>query len=495
MGPQTAYWSPEILMEIDMHGPGIDSRGIGFPGISQYTLLGRGADYAWSATSSDGDQVDTFAEKLCDPAGGKAATDSTGYIKNGKCEDIYSRTDTWTAKPTAGGIPDPSQPDVMVSMTTERTDNGIVQARGTIGGKPVAFVAQRSSFGKEVDSALTYIDIMDPDAINGAKDFQKAFAKFAFTFNWFYVDKKDIAYQLGGYHPIRPRGVDPDLPVWGDTGKWQWKGNLSFADTPKGISPSRGYITSWNNKQAPGWRAADSQFGFGPVHRVLPLSDGIEKYIKHGKKMTLVDLVNVMGSAATVDLRGYAVLPYMLKALGKPSDPDQKAAVALLKKWHAGGSHRRDKDSDGSYDDSAAVALMDAWWPLATKAIFKPVLGKALDNLPFGIDNKPGVLGSAYISGLYGHVQKDLRTILGMHVRGKFSRRYCGKGKLKLCRKDLRQSLADAIKVLQDAFGKDPSKWDADEAADQIVFTPVGVVAQRHMQWLNRPTFQQAVEF
>ena len=495
MGPQTAYWSPEILVEMDLHGPGIDSRGVGFPGISEYTLLGRGAGYAWSATSSDGDQVDVFAEKLCNPDGGKADQDSDFYLKNGKCTEMYTRTDEWNAKPTAGGVPDPSQPDVMVSMTTQRTDNGIVQARGTVGGEPVAFVAQRSTFGKEVDSAVTYVEIMNPDVIHGAKDFQRAFARFAFTFNWFYVDGKDIAYQLGGYHPLRPKGVDPDLPVWGDTGKWQWKGNLSFADTPKGISPRRGYITSWNNKQAPGWRAADSQFGFGPVHRVLPLSDGIEKYLKHGQKMTLTDLVNVMGSAATVDLRGYAVLPFMLKVVGKPSEKPVQDAVKLLKAWHKAGSHRRDKDEDGAYDDSPAVALMDEWWPRANEAIFKPVLGDAYAHLPLGIDNKPGPLGSAYISGTYGHIQKDLRTVLGKRVRGKFSRVYCGKGSLKRCRADLRKSLADAVAALTDEFSADPASWDVDEDADAVVFTPVGIQGQRHMQWLNRPTFQQAVEF
>ncbi|HYH27757.1 MAG TPA: penicillin acylase family protein, partial [Actinomycetota bacterium] len=41
-GPQVGYWSPEILMEIDMHGPGIHARGAAFPGISLYVLLGRG---------------------------------------------------------------------------------------------------------------------------------------------------------------------------------------------------------------------------------------------------------------------------------------------------------------------------------------------------------------------------------------------------------------------------------------------------------------------
>jgi acyl-homoserine lactone acylase PvdQ len=495
MGPQTAYWSPEILMEMDLHGPGIDTRGVGFPGISLYTLLGRGADYAWSATSAGGDQVDIFAEKLCNPDGGEPAADSVHYLKNGECTEMYQRTDEWSAKPSAGGAPDPSEPSVMVSMTTQRTDNGIVQARGTVDGDPVAFVAQRASFGKEVDSALTYVEISDPARINGAKDFQKAFARFAFTFNWFYVDGKDIAYQLGGLHPQRAKGVDANLPTWGDTSKWQWKGNLSFAETPKGISPASGYMTSWNNKQAPGWSAADSSYGYGPVHRVLPLTDGLKRFIKRGKKMTLVDVVNVMGDAATVDLRGYAVLPWMLKALGKPKDDKLKDAVTLLKQWQASGSHRRDKDEDGSYENAAAIALMDQWWPRATEAILRPVVGNAYAHLPFGIDDKPGPLGSAYISGSYGHVQKDLRTILGKRVKGKFSRVYCGKGKLKACRADLQKSLSDSIDALTAEFSADPDSWDPDETADGVVFTPIGVQGQRVMQWLNRPTFQQAVEF
>lgn len=495
MGPQTGYWSPEILMEMDLHGPGVDTRGVGFPGISLYTLLGRGADYAWSATSAGGDQVDIFAEKLCNPDGGEPAEDSTFYMKNGECTEMYTRTDEWTAKPSAGGQPDPTQPTVQVSMTTQRTDNGIVQARGKVDGQPVAFVAQRASFGKEVDSALTYVEISDPNAINGPKDFQRAFSRFAFTFNWFYVDGKDIAYQLGGLHPQRAKGVDPSLPTWGDTSKWQWKGNLSFKETPKGISPAQGYMTSWNNKQAPGWSAADGQYGYGPVHRVLPLSDGLERFIKRGKKMTLTDVVNVMGDAATVDLRGYAVLPWMLKALGKPSDDALKQAVTLLKEWHASGSHRRDKDGDGSYDHAAAVALMDQWWPRATQALFSPVLGGAYAQLPFGIDDKPGGVGSAYISGSYGHLHKDLRTILGKRVRGKFSRIYCGNGKLKACRADLQKSLADSVAALTEEFGAEPSTWDYDETLDNVVFTPVGVQGQREMQWLNRPTFQQAVEF
>lgn len=455
-GPQVGYWSPEILLEIDLHGPGIDSRGIGFPGISLYTLLGRGSDYAWSATSAGGDQVDVFAEKLCNPEGGEVETDGTFYLKGGECTEMYTRTDTWLAKPSAGGIPDPSGEPVVVEMTTQRTDNGIVQARGTIKNKPVAFVAQRSTFKKELDSALTYVLISDPARIDGAKDFQRAFARFGFTFNWFYLDDTDIAYQLGGFHPIRARHTDVDLPVWGKK-KWDWKGLLSFGDTPKDISPSKGFITSWNNKQAPGFRASDEQFSYGPVYRSQPLDSEIRKAKKTGGKVSLTELVNATGSAATVDLRGFKDLGLMLEVIGKQDAGRRAEAVELLREWKNDGAHRRDKDADGAYEHSSAIALMDEWWPRAVRAIFKPRLGAAYDALPTGIDNSPGPLGSAYQSGLYSHVNKDLRMVLGKKVRGDFSRIYCGKGRLGRCRTKLGGSLDKAVQALVEEFGSDPA--------------------------------------
>ena len=490
-GPQVAYWSPEILMELDLHGPGVHARGVGFPGISQYVLLGRGSGYAWSATSAGGDQVDTFAEKLCDPEGGEPTVDSTGYMDGGECVEIYSRTDSWQAKPSAGGVPPET---VVVEMTTERTDSGIVQARGTVGGTPVAFTAQRASFNKEVDSALTYVEISDPDRIDGAKDFQRAFARFTFTFNWFYLDDEDIAFQLGGTHPLRARHTDPDLPVWG-TGRWDWRGRLSFKDTPKDVNPRKGWMTSWNNKQAPGFRANDANYSYGPVQRVQMLDDGIRSYIRRKGKLSLVDLVNIMGDAATTDLRGTRVLPFMLKAVGRPDDARLRKAVALLKEWQLSGAHRRDQDADGSSEHSPAIALLDAWWEPAAQAIFKPTLGDAYDALPMRHHDNPRAQGSAFQSGFYSHVNKDLRTVLGLRVRGKASRVYCGKGSLARCRRDLAASLDAAVKALEEQFGEDPSTWDADEAGDQIDFTPVGLQDQPNMQWQNRPTFQQVLEF
>lgn len=219
MGPQVGYFSPEVLMEIDIHAPGVHARGATFPGVGLYVLLGRGANYAWSATTAYADHRDIRAVELCEPDGSEPTLDSQHYLDDGRCVPMEVRTDTWLAPPTPVGIPDLTDPAdaLVVSVTTERTRHGIVQARGTVGGVPYAFVLQRSSYHKEVDATLTFTAIHDPARIRSIEDLKDAFRRyFSYSFNWFLVYDDHIGYQLTGHYPLLPRGVDPDLPISGD---------------------------------------------------------------------------------------------------------------------------------------------------------------------------------------------------------------------------------------------------------------------------------------
>ena len=145
---------------------------------------------------------------------------------------------------------------------------------------------------------------------------------------------------------------------------------------------------------------------------------------------------------------------------------------------------------------------MDAWWPLLMKAEFEPTLGgdlfKAIQNV-LGLDNEPNNhgdhLGSAYQGGWYGFARKDLRTVLGMRVKGRYSRVYCGKGSLARCRAALAKSLAEAAakpatEVYETAGCSDGDQW----CFDAVRHRPLGGVTQPAIHWINRPTFQQAVE-
>src|SRR4051794_31932381 len=112
-GPQTAYFAPEILMEQDIHAPTLDARGVAFPGTNLYVQLGRGPDYAWSATSAGQDITDTFALPLCD---------QTHSRLKGKCEPIETLTRTNSWQPTAAD----QTPAGTQTLTAERTKLGIV---------------------------------------------------------------------------------------------------------------------------------------------------------------------------------------------------------------------------------------------------------------------------------------------------------------------------------------------------------------------------------
>jgi hypothetical protein len=218
-------------------------------------------------------------------------------------------------------------------------------------------------------------------------------------------------------------------------------------------------------------------------------------------------MVNAMELGGSTDLRAHVDLPLALRVIGKPADPGLRAAVDELRAWQRAGGLRKDANRDGVYEHSQAIKLMDAWWPLWVRSQFRPALGaKAYKTLESAVelDNAPNNhgqhLGSAYQTGWYGFVKKDLRTVLKLKVKRKYSRRYCGGGKLRKCRQVLRRSLGDAIVAARgDVYKGDSVCAKANKASDQWCFDavlqrPVGGATQPLIHWINRPTYQQVVE-
>ena len=274
-------------------------------------------------------------------------------------------------------------------------------------------------------------------------------------------------------------------------------------------------MTSWNNKQARQYRAADDNFSYGPIHRSEPLDDRIKPRIAGAKKITAPTLVDAMEDAGTVDLRGDKVLPFMLEALG-PQGGRVGQAVAKLRAWKGAGAHRRDRSAacraeraNCRYQHRDAVKTMDAWWPKIVDAQFRPVIGETMFRRVvdmMGIDDEPNAAGahagSSYIDGWYGYVEKDLRKLLGKPVSGAFSRNYCGGGDRARCREVLRSTLAAAVnQSYEETYGDDETcnsaeneRLDDQWCFDTIEHTPAGVITQPLIHWINRPTFQQVVE-
>lgn len=469
-GPQVGYYAPEILMEEDLHGGGLDARGVAFPGLGFYLQIGRGPDYAWSATSASSDVIDEFAETLC---GG----DDLHYLYKGQCRAMGT-FDAGTLK-GVGTSPD-------TELVYRTTIHGPVVGYATSDGKRVAIALDRSTRGRELLGAIPF-QALSTGAVRSPQDFFRTMSGFELTFNWFYADSKHIAVYSSGRLPLRAPGVNPGLPTNGN-GSYEWRGWLAPLAHPHTVDPPSGTIVNWNNKPAAGFAAADDNWSYGDVHRVQLLN---EELAAKGSKLTPAAVVGAMNAAATRDLR-QTLVPTLAKVLALGTAPSARDAqmLQLLQAWD--GS-RLDANGDGKID-AAGAAVMDAWWPKLAAAVMQPVLGPLTSDLAamLPVDNAANRGGSSYGAGWYGYVATDLKTLLGEPAGEKFSTGYCGAGDRAACAASLWQSLDAAGNALAVAQGSDPAAWRSDATPERIHFA--GFIPDT-MRWTNRPTFQQVVEF
>jgi acyl-homoserine lactone acylase PvdQ len=522
-GPQTGYFAPQLLMLEELQGPGISSRGAAFAGVNLYVQLGRGQDYAWSATSAAQDITDTYAVTLCETSGAAPTVASRAYLYHGTCTpmEVLRQDNAWTPN-TADSTPAGSY-----SLRTYRTAYGLVTNTALVGGVPTAFTSLRSTYRHEADSAIGFQMFNDPAVMGDAGGFMSAASNVGYAFNWFYVNSSQAAYFNSGLNPVRPAGADPNLPMRADAAH-EWLGwnpatnTATYSATsthPQSVNQD--YYVSWNNKQAPAYSAADGNFSFGAVQRADLLDDGVKAATTGGAKLDRAGLTRVMADAAVTDLRGRYDLGLLLSVVtAQPvTDPAQQTAVAKLQAWYDHGA-RRVETSPGShvYADGDAIRIFDAWWPLLVRAEFQPGLGSDLytslvhamqiNESPSGGQQDPagsstsvgesqGHKGSSFQYGWWGYVNKDLRAVLGQPVTGPLPQTYCGNGSAAACRTLLLTALTTAAATpAATTYPADDTCSAGDQwCADTIVQSALGGITHDPISWQNRPTYQQVVSF
>ena len=426
MGPQVGYYNPQILMEEDLHGPGIDARGASFPGVNLYVELGHGRDYAWSATTATADNVDTFAEVLCQ--------DEFHYLYKGQCLPMEKlerdeRVDAERVDQTPPG-----------SRNADRLPHGARhRLRARQGQRQARRLRQRAHHllprGRLGDRLLRVQRTRLRARARSSSSSPRRTINFGF--NWAYVDADHIAYYLSGWYPQRAakdlaRLPDPRHRA-NTTGRALTRNctranGSRFEAHPNAIDPT--FLVSWNNKQAPRLRRGRRQ-----VRLRLDLPHAADPQLhrsrsrRRAKRWRPTQLVSAMDEAATQDIRSVQLWPILKQALGSPSDPQLQAAIAELDSWYADGGHRRDLNNTsisepGSYEHNEAITLMDAWWPKLLEAEFQPGARRRRRSASCaGCSNSaqpnPGGEPTApdFADGWYGYVSKDLRDLLAAERR------------------------------------------------------------------------------
>jgi acyl-homoserine lactone acylase PvdQ len=471
-GPQVGYFYPGLTYEIDMNAPGLRWRGATQAPFPGYLLIGRGVDFATTLTSSGGDIIDQFAERLC---GGSDRM----YRYKGKCrpmEEFHAGE--------LGGEP----------VDFLRTVHGPVVGYATVNGNRVAIARQRSSYGRDTLDQL-YFRRLSNGQVHDPRSFFNAAAKTPQTFNSFYIDEEHIAEYTSGKMPIRAPGVDPGLLTKGN-GKYEWRGFLSKNKHIHGTDPRDGTITNWNQISARGFGAADDDWGStGSAARVDLLDYNLDRLQRNGK-WSLASVTAAMNAAATQDVRAIDTVPLLQRLLKGSSAPSPLAEqmLALLGAWRANGGSRLDRDLDGLIDDPGA-AIMDAAWPgIANACIGTRLTPDQLEELQTLFSRWSAPPGGQK-SGWYQYLDRDIRKLLGERVPRPLENSYCGKGKVGRAQAAVWAAIAAAGEQLTAEQGTaDPSAWRADATAERIEFVP-GLLPTT-MRYTNRPTgIQQVISF
>jgi acyl-homoserine lactone acylase PvdQ len=461
-GPQIGYNYPGLTMEIGLYGPTIRGRGATSAPFPGYMLIGRGQSFVWMITAAESDIIDTYAETLC---GGSRSR----YRYRGKCRRMETVD--------AGTI---SKDGDSVRARFKRTVHGPVIGYARVAGSKrlVALAQRRSSAGHETNDQL-FFQKLTYGQVRSAGDFIKAAAASPQTFNSFYADDKDIAFFTTGRLPLRPKGVNGDLPTDG-RGKFEWRGFLPASKHPQDLNPANGLLVNWNNKPARDFPAGDARWDEGGTQR----DDWLLKELARTEKHTPATVLGAANAAATADPRAL-MWPSVTAILAKGTAPSPlaQAVVDQVTNWSGGDASWVDANGDGMIDAPGQAAMAAIWNDLAGAALCGRLgasVCKALETRQVRFKRPP----SGMDGGWHQYMSKDLRTLAGEKVPGALRVRYCGKGNATACARDLWAAIDRAAQAEAARRGNsDPAQWR--NPVVKISFTPLPLV---DMQYTNRPS-------
>ena len=226
MGPQLGYFYPEIVMQGDLHGPGIDAQGVIAP-ISPYVFIGRGRDFAWSLTSAGSENTQQFLEKLCNRR--RLAADAridelrirrqmhpAEELRRRQNRRLQRRTRTRGALPGIG--PRPDLRDGHGQRRSLRDRQRPRHPRARAGGR--ARLQHAGLQRSPLPAAVLRSGQPPRDDVQHVLPGQQTHRLL-----------------LGGTSAVLAPGTDPSLPTLG-TGEYDWQGFLALEQHPHEVDPA-----------------------------------------------------------------------------------------------------------------------------------------------------------------------------------------------------------------------------------------------------------------
>jgi penicillin amidase len=336
--PHIGFSVPAIWYEAHLTAPNFDLYGH-YQALNPVALLGHNAQFGWSITMFENDDIDLIAEKV-NPANSNQVWLGNGWV------DLQERTETIKIK----GAPD--------SVLTLR--------RGPHG--PIITDAFRENFGTtpvamwwaflETENPLleAFYDLNRADTLDKARAAAEQIHAPGLNILWANASG-EIAWWAAAKLPQRPQGVNPLFILDAGKGEAEKLGYYNFSFNPQEENPQRGYIVSAN--QQPG--------GVVPVPGYYLLPDRAKRLddaLQNNKTRWNMDTAAKLQLSVCNDYpkRVLGSLLPMLEQL--VTDPVERAFLEPLQKW------------DGCYEaNSVAASMFSQFSYELAKAVFEDELG------------------------------------------------------------------------------------------------------------------------
>lgn len=350
-GPQLGYDIPSTFVELELHGPGIDVRGLTAAGVPVIGL-GHNGHVAWGITTGASDSDDLYAEQL---------VGDEGYRFRGRVEAMECRDERIAYNPppsdfipsTSGGEAADTSRGVEVARLC-RTVHGPVESRA----EGVAYARRYATWGRELESLEGLAAVNEAKSI---RDVDAAADRLTWNENLMAADDEgNIGYWHPGLLALRPRGYDERLPYPG-TGEAEWRGFLPPDRRPQVINPRQGFLFNWNNAPSAGWTYGDAATRTilnGGFNRAAILRRAVRRAARSGGGYEATAAIDRV-TGTTVQGRPPAAT--RLRRAAKGARGPARVVLATLRAWD--GNYTR-TDERGTVEPGVA-----AWDAFKTAAI------------------------------------------------------------------------------------------------------------------------------
>ncbi len=444
-GPQLGFSVPELFVELEVHAPGYNVRGVTAAGIP-VVGIGHNDDVAWGFTSGLSDEDDLYAEQL-------KPGDPESYRYKGEWQKMNCRDETFAFKtPPSDTLLNGKAPESgSVTRRLCRTVHGPVQSRQG----DVAYARKYAIWNRDLET------IVGIDGLNRArtiKDVDAAARQVTWNENIMAADSQG---NIGFWHPglvqLRNSRWDERLPQPG-TGEAEWGGLVPRAKMPHVINPKQGWLANWNNIPSQGWTTGDgpaSERVTAQFHRVGWLMRLVRDLKQHPSFSDAQGVIRREGSVAQQrPLAGFRLRRARKGAVGRA-----RIVLDTILAWD--GNYVRTAD-DGTVDPG--VAAWEAYkTALADRAVRPFAQGAAV------FEDRPG---NSHVFDITDKESYALRT---------------------LSRGNYRVAASTAFDALATRFGTDdPARWREPRALYKVVAQGAGQAPP--LPFFDRGTWEQLVE-